>query len=212
MSETIVNMMGQVYMLAGPSGSGKDTLIRAVKSKHPCGETKSFTTKPDDGVGKYHHTDVNNFNRLAESGFFAEYAMVHGHWYGTPLNELLRLSSLKQDSIFDLDIQGAKQLKDRFPSFHLIFIVPPSIAELRERIVTRNRGESEAQIDVRVQNAVNEMRQAEIADWFIENDNLDQAISFLSNLVLHLSRGEKPSFVRYRNTHLVRKCLNASWN
>ncbi len=206
--------MGQSFMMVGPSGVGKNTLIKRVKLLHPFEEPVSYTTRvPRDGEVdgvNYHFVSREKFIALRDEGFFAESALVHGNLYGTPLGELIRLSSQDKDTIFDLDIQGAKQLKARFPSFQMIFIMPPSMKDLRDRIVLRNSRESEAEINLRIQNAVLEMREADSADWIIRNGNLDQATSFLFNLISELSRGEQPSLLRFRSPNLIRECARAS--
>ncbi|MBX4198780.1 guanylate kinase [Candidatus Parcubacteria bacterium] len=206
---------GKVFMVVGPSAVGKTTLIEKVRELKDFGVTVSCTTrKPRDGEvdGKHYHFIIRaEFMNWVERGLFAEWAQVHGNFYGTLLSNLESLISSGKDVIFDLDVQGAKHLKARFPEFQMIFIAPPSLEELRKRLMERNSGESPEELETRLNAAVGELHQAGEADWVIKNVNLNQTASFLNNLIADISEGRAVSMMLYHNPTLVRQCVSATW-
>ncbi len=170
---------GIVLVICAPSGAGKTTLIKKLLNEYPnIGYSISYTTRAPregevDGVD-YCFTSVMDFKAKRDEGFFAEWAKVHGSYYGTPLASTLKILEDGQDVIFDVDVQGAAQLRLNLPSGLFVFILPPSMSELRTRLLKRQSDDAEI-IERRLRNAVYEIEQAHWFDSWIINDNLDVA-------------------------------------
>ncbi len=170
---------GTVLVVCAPSGAGKTTLIKRLREEFPSfGFSVSYTTRaPREGEvdGRdYHFISVKEFKEKRDAGFFAEFAKVHGNFYGSPLRSTLNMLNQGQDIIFDVDVQGASQLRLSLPFAVYIFIVPPSIPELERRLRARGT-DSEVQVAQRVANALYEIEEAHQFDHLIVNENLDVA-------------------------------------
>ena len=134
---------GVVLVLCAPSGTGKTTLVRRLREEFPqFAYSVSCTTRaPREGEvdGRdYHFLTHEEFVRRRDAGFFAEWAEVHGNFYGTPLAATLATIEAGQDLLFDIDVQGAAQLRTSLPQGTYVFILPPSRVELERRL--RSRG------------------------------------------------------------------------
>ncbi len=181
---------GMVLVLCAPSGTGKTTLTRRLlKEFNRLTYSISYTTRqPRDGEvhGRdYFFTTAERFAGLRDQGFFAEWAHVHGNSYGTPLKATLELIEQGKDVIFDIDVQGALQLKGSLGAAAgcFIFLMPPSYETLEQRL--RGRGTDDAPtIKRRMTNAVREMQQAHWFDAWIVNDDLDEAYDNLRSVYL----------------------------
>lgn len=170
---------GVALVVCAPSGTGKTTLIKRFKDNCPdfAFSISCTTRQPRNGEceGKdYHFISRKEFLSRREQGFFAEWAEVHGNYYGTPLNATLDLLKEGKDVIFDIDVQGARQLRATVPDAFLVFIFPPSRTELERRLKTRGT-ESEESLAKRLSAANSEMRDAPNFDAWIVNNNLDRA-------------------------------------
>lgn len=177
--------------MTGPSGSGKSTILRGVMAQDPrLALSVSHTTRPPrpgerDGV-EYHFVDDATFDRMVAEGAFAEWAGVHAKRYGTSRAEIARLLGAGRDIVFDIDVQGAAQLRAAYSSAVAIFILPPTMASLEERLRGRAT-ESEEQVQIRLQNARAEIARADTYDYLIVNDSVDEAVAdFLA--VIHAER------------------------
>ena len=170
---------GIVLVVCAPSGAGKTTLVKKLLEEFPhFGYSVSCTTRaPREGEvdGKdYRFLGKEEFLSLRDEGYFAEWAAVHGNYYGTPLTPTLEMLHKGRDVIFDVDVQGAAQLRLTLPQGLYVFVLPPSMQELEERL--RKRGsESEETLQRRLGNAVHEIRQAHWFDAWVVNDDLDKA-------------------------------------
>ena len=202
---TITARSGVLLVVCAPSGTGKTTLIQRLRDELPnFAYSISCTTRAPRGHetdGKdYHFLSVEEFLRRREAGFFAEWANVHGNYYGTPLAPVLETLKAGQDVLFDIDVQGAAQLHNfSLPRGQYVFLLPPSLSELERRL--RGRGtDDEASIARRLSNAASEIRQAHWFDASIVNDNLDKAYDELravylaSTLHPHTVRGWQTPF------------------
>jgi guanylate kinase len=176
-----------IFVVTGPSGSGKSTLLRHVfKDLRGVAFSVSHTTRPPreserDGR-EYHFVDEAEFKRMIGRQAFVEWAVVHGHSYGTSKAEVVR-KSRTADVLLDIDVQGARQVRERFPQAVLIFILPPKFAELKRRL--RDRGEDDpATIALRLKNAKREIREYKSFDYVIINDRLDRAVLELEAVIL----------------------------
>lgn len=179
---------GIALVLSAPSGTGKTTLTRRLLTQFPhFGYSISCTTRfpragEQDGRD-YHFISVAEFEKRRAEGYFAEWAEVHGNYYGTPLTPVRRMLESGQDLLFDIDVQGAAQLKLTLSDAVFAFILPPSMTELENRL--RKRGtDSEETIQRRLENARGELLEARWYDALIVNDDLDLAYDSLRALYL----------------------------
>lgn len=170
---------GVVLVVCAPSGTGKTTLVKRLLQEFPhFGYSVSCTTRSPrpgetDGVD-YHFLSGEEFERRRAQGYFAEWAEVYGNFYGTPLPPTLGMLEQGKDVLFEIDVQGAAQLRLTLPAGKYVFILPPSMSVLEERL--RGRGsDDEATIARRLANAAREMREAHWFDAWIVNDVLDTA-------------------------------------
>lgn len=178
---------GHLFVLSGPSGTGKGTLRKALFSAMTdLVYSISCTTRPPrpgevDGVD-YHFISPQAFERLVEAGAFLEEANVHGHRYGTLREDVVRELEAGRDVVLEIDVQGARQVKEGFAEAVLLFVEPPSTEELERRL--RSRGtEDEASLDLRLRNAEKEMALAKVYDHTVLNDDLKKALQELQSLI-----------------------------
>lgn len=179
---------GILLVVSAPSGAGKTTLCEALL-KSGLGLTYSVSTttrKPrpgeQDGV-HYHFVDDAVFRRMREAGEFAECAEVHGHWYGTLRAALEEARIRGRDVLFDIDVQGARQLRTVFPDGVFVFIYPPSMEALEGRL-RRRKTEGPEDLARRLANARQEMREAWAYDYVVINDILEKAVDRLRSIFL----------------------------
>ena len=170
---------GQCLVLSAPSGAGKSTLVARLRAEFPgFAYSISCTTRAprqgeEDGV-HYHFLTRDSFLAKREAGFFAEWAEVHGNFYGTPKGPVEEMLGKGQDILFDIDVQGAMQLKRVFPQALYVFILPPTREVLEKRL--RGRGtDAEDVIAKRLKNALGELKEAANFDYLIINDDLEEA-------------------------------------
>lgn len=177
-----------MLIISSPSGAGKTTLCARLRQDQPdLRFSVSHTTRrprPNEVDGReYHFIDVAAFERMIAEGAFAEWARVHGNLYGTSLTEIEASRARARGVIFDIDHQGARQLRAALPAAVSVFILPPSFAELERRL--RGRGtEDEATTLRRLANARLEIAQYGMFDYVIVNDDLDRAYDHLRGVVL----------------------------
>ena len=177
----------KLFVVSGPSGAGKGTLVARVREQLPnLGLTVSATTRlPREGEidgSSYYFLTPEEFDRRVEAGDFVEWAHVHGHCYGTLASEVER--NLKQGSslILEIDVQGALQVRERMPEAVLIFIKPPSLEVLADRLVKRGT-ETDESLKLRLANAEQELALIDRYDEVVVNDDLDQATADLLAII-----------------------------
>ena len=179
---------GVLYVISAPSGAGKTTLCKEIIDIFPnLRHSVSYTTRPPR-TGEVHGRDyffvgTEEFSRMVGAGEFAEWAEVHGNLYGTSLATLKECRSQGIDLILDIDGQGARQLKGRFEGGVYIFVLPPSIAELRRRLDTRS-SDTEEVIERRINNAAGEIKEARWYDYIIINDKFSEAVEQLKSVLI----------------------------
>jgi guanylate kinase len=184
---------GQLFIVAAPSGAGKTSLVNALVADDPrLVISVSYTTRAprpgeSDGV-HYHFVTPGSFERRRQAGEFLECAEVFGHWYGTHRQTTEAILDAGQDVILEIDWQGARQVKQTFPDCRSIFILPPSVAALRERLGARAQ-DSESVIERRMAEARDELSHWDEFDFVVINDDFAEALEELKSLVRHL-RGE----------------------
>jgi guanylate kinase len=176
-----------VFVVTGPSGSGKSTILRhVIKDLRQVEFSVSHTTRPPrpserDGR-EYHFVSEAEFRRLVGRQAFLEWAVVHGHRYGTSKAEI-RLKGRKADVVLDIDVQGARQIRERLPGAVFVFVLPPSFTALRRRLIERGEDDA-ATIRMRLRHAKAEIREAGRFDYLIVNDRLDRAVIELEAVIL----------------------------
>lgn len=171
---------GILFIVCGPSGVGKTTLARHLREARPdLGLSISYTTRAArgeevDGTA-YHFVSIPEFEAMRDRSEFAEWAQVHGNYYGTSVEVVDAALSGGTDLLFDIDYQGARQLRGRFPRHAVTtLVVPPSMAVLRERLTGRGT-ESERDLERRITGARHELEQWETFDFLVENADLHEA-------------------------------------
>ncbi|MDO8651578.1 MAG: guanylate kinase [Undibacterium sp.] len=178
---------GSLFLVAAPSGAGKSTLVNALLLQEPAIKLSvSFTTRPPrsgemDGR-EYHFTTVENFLARKAEGEFLESAEVHGNYYGTSRILIEQQMQLGTDILLEIDWQGTQQVKKRFPNAVGIFILPPSIPALEERLKKRGQDEPNV-ITRRILAAGGEMAHASEFEYVIINQEFALALSELNAIV-----------------------------
>ena len=178
---------GCLFVLAAPSGGGKTSLVRALLEREPGMRLSvSYTTRAPrpgerDGVD-YHFVDEATFHALRERGEFLEHAHVHGNWYATSATWLAAEVAAGHDVLLEIDWQGARQVRTLIPGSILIFILPPSLASLEERLNRRGQDAQDV-IARRVDAAQEEMRHVGEFDYVIMNQDFARAVDDLSVIV-----------------------------
>jgi guanylate kinase len=179
--------MTTIFIISAPSGSGKSTLVSRLLSRVPeLLFSVSYTTRPPRGKevnGRdYHFISPNDFQAMRDRDEFLESAGVFGKCYGTHREVLDRARAEGKDLVLDIDVQGARQLKEKFPAAVTVFILPPSRAELEIRL--RARGEDvEEVIQRRLRDAAEEIRNYDAYDYTIVNRDRDEAAEVLCSVV-----------------------------
>ncbi|MFN3883627.1 MAG: guanylate kinase [Rhodocyclaceae bacterium] len=174
---------GTLFVVSAPSGAGKTTLVRMLMERDPAiRHSISYTTRsprPAEVDGRdYHFIDIQTFLAMRERGDFLEWAEVHGNFYGTSKSWLIEQMRAGNDTLLEIDWQGAQQVRTLMPDAVGIFILPPSIAELERRLRTRGQ-DSEEVIQRRVAAAHAEMRHVDEFDFVIINNDLNAALADL---------------------------------
>lgn len=189
---------GILLVVSGPSGAGKGTICSAIREIYPdLNYSISMTTRAPrkgetEGVSYYFRTN-EQFEKLIQEDAFLEYAQVYDHYYGTPKKYALDLIEKGQSVLLEIDIQGAMQVKERYPKGVFIYIVPPSLEILSGRLHQRGT-DSEDVIQRRLAQITNELAMAHKYDYIVVNDILEDAVhktcSILEAEKCKLSRNE----------------------
>ena len=176
-----------IFIISAPSGAGKTTLRKAALAVFAdMRYSVSFTTRPPrpgEEIGRdYVFVTAPEFEAGIRSGRWAEWACVHGNYYGTSADVLAQSLSSGCDILLDIDVQGARQICARFPESVTIFIMPPSLEVLRERLVARGT-DSPGVIAMRIENAGREMAQRDVYHHVVVNDDLETAVTELIRII-----------------------------
>ena len=171
---------GKLFVISGPSGVGKGTILSRVLQEVDGDFSISMTTRdprPGETHGKeYFFVTEEEFVANIERGNFLEHAVVFEHRYGTPKDEVLKRLDRGRNVYLDIDVQGGLQVKNAYPEAVMVFILPPSLATLRERIIKRNADAADS-IERRTKAALNEIKLVGEYDYYIVNDDLDEAVA-----------------------------------
>lgn len=183
---------GLILIISAPSGAGKTTLCNGLLKRFPdMRESVSYTTRlPREGEVQgvdYHFITREAFEVMIAEGAFAEWAEVHGNLYGTALGSLRAAYDEGIDLVLDIDCQGAQILREHLSGAVFVFILPPSMDELRRRLESRSSDASDV-IERRIQRAAAEIKESRWYDYIVINDNIDEALGELSAIVLSQMR------------------------
>lgn len=191
---------GLLLIISGPSGVGKGTVCRHLMTiKEGLNLSVSTTTRlprPEEIDGKeYFFTEPANFKAMINRGAFLEWAVVHGHYYGTSLDVVNEAIGKGETLILEIDVQGAAQVRQKAPESVSIFLAPPSMETLEERI--RGRGtESNEKIERRLVTARQEMNSYILYDYVVVNDKVEKAAAKIGAIIdaeiCKVSRGAQP--------------------
>lgn len=183
-----MNKEGILLVICGPSGVGKGTVCKEFLDKNRniklsvSATTRSPRIGEVDGVS-YHFLEIGQFEKMVENGEFIEYARVYDNYYGTPKAEVLKNLQNGEDVLLEIDIQGAMQVKSSYPDAVFVFILPPSLRELRDRIVKRG-SETEESLKLRFGSAYDEICKIEHFDYFVVNDDIEKAVRQLECIMM----------------------------
>ena len=170
---------GRLFVISGPSGTGKGTICKELIKDDKIRLSVSMTTrKPREGEVhgvSYYFATKEEFLQKIDAGGFLEYAEVFGNYYGTPKMEVLELLDKGMDVLLEIDVQGALQIKDVYPEAVLVFILPPSMEELRARLTGRAT-ETQDVVERRLGEAAKEISYVKQYDYAVINDDLEEAI------------------------------------
>ncbi len=177
---------GILYIISAPSGAGKSSLVRAIVHKlADVVVSVSHTTRPMregevDGQD-YHFIDESRFSAMVEQGDFLEHAQVFGNYYGTSKQSIEAQLLSGKDVILEIDWQGARQIRQRMNDSKSVYILPPSIIALKQRLSNRGQDTDEV-IDARMREAVSEMSHYGEFDYIVINDDFDEATEQLASI------------------------------
>lgn len=197
---------GLLIVLSGPSGAGKGTICKEyLKSRENVWLSVSATTRsPRDGEvhGKnYFFISKEEFESGIQKGDFFEYAQVYGNYYGTPKQKIVEKLDQGIDVILEIDIQGAMNVKKVYPEGVFVFILPPSMEELKRRIIGRG-SETEESLATRFKSAYKELNFVSEYDYAVINDVVELA----AERIEHIIEGERYRVKRMRECMIIKEC------
>jgi guanylate kinase len=194
---------GILFVISSPSGGGKGTLIRRVLKDVPgLSYSVSWTTRSPrpgelDGVN-YHFVTVEEFERMRDAGGFLEWAVVHGHLYGTALSVVEQDLAEGRDIILEIDVQGAESVRKAMPSVVGVFIMPPSFDVLKMRLLARMTERPE-ELALRLSNSRAEVERYAEFDYLVLNDEIERAAAQLASVVYaERARRERQEWIARR--------------
>ena len=178
---------GLLIVVSGPSGCGKGTICNELIERNNNVNISISTTTRKPRVGEidgqsYFFVSEEKFKEMIENNEFIEYAHVHSNFYGTPKKFVLDKLGKGEDVLLEIDVQGALQIKKIYPKGVYIFILPPSMDELKDRIIKRGT-ETESDILKRLKTAYEEMNYAKEYDYLVVNDELLDAVGKIESII-----------------------------
>ena len=195
----MLNRKGLLLVVSGPSGAGKGTICKALLNKNDQIKlsVSATTRKPRNGEVhgvNYFFIEKEEFTKMIENGEFLEYAQIYDNFYGTPKAAIIECLEKGQDVILEIEMQGARQIKEVYPEGVFIFVLPPSLEELKSRLVGRGT-ETQEEIEKRFSCAFEEINQIVNYDYFIVNEDIEKSVSDVEAIIC----AEKNKVTRYKN-------------
>ena len=190
-----------IFVLSGPSATGKGTICKKIKSQMPIKIAISMTTREkrqgeEDGV-HYHFVDKACFEDLIEKNSFVEYAKVFDNYYGTPMCEIDEARGT--DVILEIDVQGGMQVMKKLEGSTGIFLLPPSMKALKQRMLKRGTEDSDS-MKKRLSKVIDEISELVNYEYFIVNDDLEKATSELRDIITAMKTGSLEGMSQNRVT------------
>ncbi len=181
-------MSGQLYVISGPSGVGKSTIIQLLRERVTgLGYSISHTSRKPRGNEvngiDYHFVDRETFRRMIDDGALVEWAEVYSDFYGTSISSLRTQKDMGRDVVMDLDSKGAKNIKEHFKESILIYILPPSLELLEKRLRGRAADDEDA-INRRIEKAVKELRNHTWYNYIVINDDLAKVVKEVESVII----------------------------
>ncbi len=182
-----MNDRGRLIVISGPSGAGKSTVVfKAIEGRNDiCFSTSVTTRKPRPGEvdGKeYFFVDLDRFKEMVDNDELLEHAVYVANSYGTPRKYVEDKLESGLNVLLDIEVQGARQIKEKKPDAVLIFIIPPSMEELKRRLIARGT-DTERAIEARLIRAKQEYAEADFYNYIIVNDDAEKAANELSAII-----------------------------
>ena len=195
----MLNRKGLLLVVSGPSGAGKGTICKALLNKNDQIKLSVSATTRKQRNGEVHGVNYffiekEEFTKMIENGEFLEYAQIYDNFYGTPKAAIIECLEKGQDVILEIEMQGARQIKEVYPEGVFIFVLPPSLEELKSRIVGRGT-ETQEEIEKRFSCAFEEINQIVNYDYFIVNEDIEKSVSDVEAIIC----AEKNKVTRYKN-------------
>uniref|UniRef100_A0A7C2V2S9 Guanylate kinase n=1 Tax=Hydrogenobacter sp. TaxID=2152829 RepID=A0A7C2V2S9_9AQUI len=186
-----------LFVLSAPSGTGKTTVAERLLKSCPGIRRIVTATTRSKREGEVHGVDYlfisyEEFEKKIEEGYFLEYAEVYGHYYGTPKDQVIRNEEEGVDSLLVIDVQGAKKVRESYKDSILIFLMPPSLEELRRRLLTRGYGTEN--LEKRLRKAEEEIACAKYFDYIVVNEFIDRTVEALCHII-KAQRYKKENFL-----------------
>lgn len=203
--EQALNYLGCLYTIVAPSGAGKSSLVAALLERDPTIRLSVSTTTRPPRTGEvsgreYHFVTREKFEALIGEGEFLEHAEVYGNLYGTSKRWIEETRAAGADVLLEIDWQGARQVKRIFPEMSFIYILPPSIGVLGERLVKRGKDTAEV-VERRLAAAREDLRHVHQADYVIINEDFSAALADLQSVTRALRLTATRQLKRY--AHLI---------
>jgi len=203
--EHALNYLGCLYTIVAPSGAGKSSLVAALLERDPTIRLSVSTTTRPPRTGEvsgreYHFVTREKFEALIGEGEFLEHAEVYGNLYGTSKRWIEETRAAGEDVLLEIDWQGARQVKRIFPEMSFIYILPPSIGVLGERLVKRGKDTAEV-VERRLAAAREDLRHVHQADYVIINEDFSAALTDLQSVTRALRLTATRQLKRY--AHLI---------
>lgn len=201
-----IKHQGLAIIISSPSGAGKSSLTKALLSldnnlKLSISATTRLPRSKEIEGKHYYFKNFDEFNALIKQDELLEYTHIYGNYYGTPKNTIKKFLDDNNDILFDIDFHGMKSIKKVLEEVVTIFILPPSLKTLKQRI--QLRGDSSQAIEVRMQLAIAEIDHAEYYDYIVVNDNFEIAVQTIYSIII----AERVKRTRLDLGHVINKLL-----